>query len=531
MKSFLSITLSCNSNQDVILRASKSGECITSSYPSISLKWILRLLRPIPSLLLVISIFLLALYLRLLVVDGSQVYLPLRSDAGQYYSYAYNLRYHHIYSITETWRTGATPIADDLRNPGYPVFLASLLYSRTSSANLDSITLAQALISTVTVMLVYFTLRHFSSIYIAALGALLTTLSPHLINMNVYLMTESIATFTMVLFLWLFARVTTFNRISNSAIYANEAIISRNNLQYHHLPWLLLGVIHAIGTLIRPTMQWYIFPLLGIIYALPKQKWCHPWQRVFLLFLGFFIVMLPWWIRNTYYFGELNNSMLLINTLHHGMYPSFIYNNIPESFGYPYRFDPHSSTIAGSLNSVLSEIIHRFMVAPGQHLYWYLIGKPIMFWSWSNDAAGAGDVFIFPMLRTPFATNSILRWIHDIMRFLHIPLVLAGMLSSIIVWLPPKKQHVQRIELVWFRRIISSILLYFVVLHMIGAPFPRYNIPILPVMYMQAILGLSSVYYHCCLIFLPRARVMKMLVDGRFNEGSLLSHKYSSKYQ
>ena len=453
-------------------------------------KCVFRVFRQRMPYILLIGVFVLALSLRVLVVDGSQVYLPLRADAGQYYSYAYNLKYHNIYSITDTWRTGATPVADDLRNPGYPIFLSFLVDSKASSASLNKIAFVQSFISTLTVVLIYLTIRFYASFYIAVGGALLTTLSPHLISMNVYIMTESIAAFTVVFFLWLYAWTT-------SALHAKTSVQQEDRKQLRifwqlqHLPWFLLGIAHAVGTLVRPTMQWYLIPLLGVVYVLPKQKWGIPWHRVLWLSFGFLVLMLPWWIRNIVLLGELNNSLLLKNALHHGMYPNFIYGNIAESFGYPYRFDPRSSEIAASLISVLTEIIHRFMIDPGKQLYWYLVGKPIMFWNWSNDAAGAGDVFIFPMLRSPFATNNMLHLIHDSMRFLHIPMVILGMIGSVTVWFSKSQQYVQDMELLWFMRIISSLLLYFVALHMIGAPFPRYNIPVLPVLYLQVMLCCS----------------------------------------
>jgi hypothetical protein len=171
------------------------------------------------------------------------------------------------------------------------------------------------------------------------------------------------------------------------------------------------------------------------------------------------------------------------------MYPNFTYEGHPESFGFPYRFDPRSAEIVASLSSVISEIIRRFMVEPGEHLYWFLIGKPLMFWNWSNDAQGAGDVFIYPMRHTPFTSNLLLYILHEAMRFLHIPLVVIGMLSSLIAWFPMAKRRVQDQGQLWFWRANSALLLYFVAIHMVGAPFPRYNIPVLPVLYMQVMLS------------------------------------------
>jgi hypothetical protein len=160
-------------------------------------------------LILFASILLLALYLRLLVVSGSQVDIPLRADAGQYFSYAYNLKFHGVYAATDTWRSGATPVADNFRNPGYSLLLVPLLDAQVTAKNIYLITLMQAIISTFTVALVFFTIRRLFNFYTAAGAALLTAISPHLLNANVYVLTESVAAFSLVLFLWLYARSTT----------------------------------------------------------------------------------------------------------------------------------------------------------------------------------------------------------------------------------------------------------------------------------------------------------------------------------
>jgi hypothetical protein len=329
-----------------------------------------------------------------------------------------------------------------------------------------------------------------TNLYITAGAALLTAVSPHLLNANVYILTESAAAFSIVVFLWLYALSTSY-LVGDKQLIFKPTLVSPPSWQKFVSPWFLLGLAIAAGTLIRPTLQWFLLPLLGIVYALPVKDSTTPWKRFVLVVFGFIVVMLPWWIRNILQFSELSNSSLMINTLHHGMYPNFTYEGHPESFGFPYRFDPRSPEIAASLGSVIHEIVRRFIADPAQHLYWFLVGKILMFWNWSNDAQGAGDVFIYPMLHTPFTSNLLLSILHEIMRFLHVPLVVIGMISSVSAWLPIAKRRVLDQGRLWFWRTLSAVLLYFVAIHMVGAPFPRYNIPVLPVLYMQVMLTLS----------------------------------------
>ena len=67
------------------------------------------------------------------------------------------------------------------------------------------------------------------------------------------------------------------------------------------------------------------------------------------------------------------DSRLMINFLHHGMYPDFIYDGKPESRGFPYRHDPNANQIGKNMVSVLKEISVRFEQSPSTHLKWYLI--------------------------------------------------------------------------------------------------------------------------------------------------------------
>ena len=78
------------------------------------------------------------------------------------------------------------------------------------------------------------------------------------------------------------------------------------------------------------------------------------------LLAGFVLAYSPWVLRNLNAIGSTSDPTLMINALHHGMYPDFRYKDIPESTGFPYRFDPRSKEISRSKESVLKEIRRRF---------------------------------------------------------------------------------------------------------------------------------------------------------------------------
>lgn len=418
------------------------------------------------AVLVLLVALLVGLQFRLSVVLGTEVDTPLRADAGQYFAYAYNLRHHEVYSADRAGIGSIVPPAPDhLRNPGYSLLLLPFAGSPPNDAALLNITVFQAVLSVAVILLIYLAARPLLPAAPAAGVALLTALSPHLINANTYILSEAAAAFTTVLFLFAFIRLGTEDEKTNWP------------------GWLLCGALLGIATLVRPTMQWFLLPALLLLYFLPAPA---PRRRVLWFVAGFLLIMAPWWLRNLIQFGELSNPALTIGTIHHGMYPNFMYAGRAETFGFPYRFDPRSAEITRSLGTVLAEIARRLAEQPAEHLNWFLLGKPLMFWNWNNDAQGAGDVFIYPVIKTPFSSNLPLFLSHEAMYWLHWPLVALGMLGSLLCWLP-RAAGLLGAKAVWAFRVSGALLLYFVILHILAAPFPRYSIPILPILYLQAI--------------------------------------------
>ena len=204
--------------------------------------------------------------------------------------------------------------------------------------------------------------------------------------------------------------------------------------------------------------------------------------------LGFALVFGPWVVRNLVVLGAAEDDQPIDNTLHHGVYPKFMYRERPETVGFPYRFDPESPRISADLSSVLGEIRRRFTEEPGRHLRWYLIDKPIALWSWSA-VQGMGDSFIYPVSDSPYLHSPAFQASHRLMRWLHWPLVVLGGLGALLVWLPAVARRLdaaQRLTL----RTMSLLLLYLTAVHCIGAPFPRYSWPLQPMLFLLAMLPL-----------------------------------------
>ena len=415
--------------------------------------------------------------LRILSVLETKVDHPIRGDSIDYFFYAYNLRHSGVYSrSTESyshWNAAVPP--DAFRSPGYPLFLTvfingdPLYVFKGGEPNNDilvRITLSQAIISTVTLFGVFYVSRGFLPDALALGATALAALSPHLIVMNSYVLTETLFCALVVLLAYLLKLCHRGMALGLSG---------------------LIGIVLAAASLVRPTLEYFLLPLgVFILFSTGIRKGM---RMVGMIVLGFSLLYGPWIARNLHTLGAAGDKGLMIGTLLHGMYPDFMYEDNPNTYGSPYRFDPHFAEFNRSLKTAVSEILRRFSMEPVAHLNWYLIGKPATFWSW-NEVQGAGDAFVFPVEQTPYWDSPLFWATHGLMKFIHWPLVLFGAVGFVLAWVPKTRCRIED-QALFVLQAMALLLGYFTVLHMVGTPLPRYATPIRPVLFGVAMLPFS----------------------------------------
>lgn len=215
--------------------------------------------------IVVVAILLVGFYLRLAMVSEIQIDTPFRADARQYTAYAYNLSKHRVYSLDFNGlidKQHIAPSPDALRTPGYPLFL----FLFTGSKNLDQFAVNvfyfQAILSAITIAVVYVLGRTLLSVLGAAIAAALTAISPHLINLNIYLLTETLFTFVLVL---------TIGALILSGRYENRYL------------WIASGILLAVATLIKPTIQYYFLFFIGFVLLGRESPEC---KKISILFIA-----------------------------------------------------------------------------------------------------------------------------------------------------------------------------------------------------------------------------------------------------
>jgi 4-amino-4-deoxy-L-arabinose transferase-like glycosyltransferase len=405
---------------------------------------------------------LVTLFLRFETVRLTEVISPLRADALDYMTYAANLVEHGVYSrdargISE----GITPEADGVRAAGYPVFMAPFLAMLGLDAGAEAVKYGQALLSAGLVLLVFLAARRCLPWWGAFAVTLMTALSPHLINMNVYWLTESLFAFLLTASLLAMTRCIELpGRLMSAAV---------------------AGLVFGLCFFTRPTVALLLVPWLALMFLYQGRA-----ALVGSTVLLAAVVAVPVLWMLTYAPPAVEGgSSLLRWSIHHGLYPGFMFEGNVDSYGFPYRYDPRSPEIAASWPALLDELARRFGAEPGRHLGWFLWGKPQALLSW-DIVQGMGDAFVYPVSRTPYFELGFFAGTHRISAWLHAPAMLLAVIGSLLVWWNSWRQGWKQQSLL-VPQLASLLLLYFIAIHMVVAPFPRYGIPLRPVCYLLAV--------------------------------------------
>jgi hypothetical protein len=410
----------------------------------------------------VLCIALISTYFCFVAVTKTTIDGPIRGDARDYVAYAFNLKVHNIYSRTWPSSTATNPIPDAVRSPGYPVFLGFFITSDNQNISIDKVVFIQAFITVMTIVVYILLFYRFMPTSWALTAGLVTAISPHLINASVYILTETLFTFLLGVHL-----------------LALEKTLSSKNLYWA----MFAGILLAISLLVRPTTQ-YLFIVYLLVVALKFRFTLQKnWKVLFCLLLPVLIATTSWSIRNIVATGYASDSSLTANFLQHGMYINMMYDGHPETYGYPYRYDPKNEELQGNVGKVLESIGQHFMQEPRRYLAWLLIGKPIEFFSW-NLTESVGDAFIYAPIYSPYLDNPLFRFTHHIAQVLHPFLMFLGIIGAFVAVFQ-KKKHTTAI-------LLSIVMFYFVGFHIIGAPFPRYSIPLRPISYGLALFALQT---------------------------------------
>ena len=425
--------------------------------------------------LLLLLILALAWWMRSVAAEETRIAAPLRVDAKDYYSYAINLKHYGTYSnLVPTTSIGenVTPSPDADRMPGYPLFLSGAVTYPPTSAMIMAIKKRQVWLDTLTVALVFVVALAIMPAPMALLPTLLVAVSPHLISMSTYILSETLFAFSLTL----------------AVLVGSWAL----RLPQTWLRWLAFGAALGLTFMVKSSMTYVPLVALPLLWLLLGDRQTSNKAAAATL-IGFTLLIMPWEIRNQLNLADdaSTQSEHAIVSLHNGTYPGLMFNDNPETQGYPHQYDPDYQSY-NTFPAVLGKLWENTRAEPVKYISWYLLGKPRMMFSWGM-ISGQGDIFIYSADQSPYYTRDFFNNIHTILMRSHTVVMLIGLLMVPLCWLP-RARVVLGNGPVSVLRLASIPLLYLVALHTITTPLPRYGVPLRPIVYLFFAAGLWFIY-------------------------------------
>ncbi len=424
------------------------------------------------SLLPLALLFAAALLLRVEYVRRTEVENPFRADAGEYARYAANLLTHGTFSREPP--AEAPPSPDAFRSPGYPAFLAVAFWLDERDP-LPLVTFAQALLSALLAPLTFGLGARFLPRPAALGAALLVALSPHLVTLAGYLLTEVL--FGFLLLAALSVLVSALSRESPGRAAASGALFG------------LACLVNETALPVPPLLAAAAWATRARRGQRPRES--REARALLLLLLVFALFPAAWQVRNALSLppDARSGSDRALSTMIHGIYPGFVHRD-PRLRYYAYREDPRAPEMRKSLAHLLRVVGERARARPLRYLAWYLIEKPATLWSWHN-LQGTSDIHIYAVRTSLYETSRLAAATRVAMRALH-PLVLLTALFGISLCLgrllrAPAERATLRLPL-----LLLALGAWYTALGAVFAPWPRYAAPLRPELYLFAAWGAAE---------------------------------------
>jgi len=390
---------------------------------------------------------------------------PIHADAREYIKYGYNLVYKNLYSMDFP---SQNPKPDAYRSPGYPVLIALSMRLSDGLNFIPVMLYIQAILGTLTVILTYLLAKHFISNTFSLVAALLVGLSPHLVTMSGYLLTETLTCFLVI-----------------AALLSYNLASERGSLFLFALAGLLFGWGYMTNEtlLFLPFILGFISVFKSIRPPVLDRKYLVPVA----FFLSIFCIFPSAWITRSFLTvpkDAMTGYNRAVQTMSHGAYPGFVHETIEKKY-YPYLEDPLQPQFGSSIGNFAKILWQRARQRPLRYLSWYILEKPYYFWNW-DILQGQGDVFIYPVKTSIYHESLIANIKKAVMKNLHSIILLLSLLGIPLLFM----RHLFRDRVSALRELpltLYGTCLYFTILFAVFAPWPRYSIMLRPELYICAV--------------------------------------------
>ncbi|MFK8047827.1 MAG: ArnT family glycosyltransferase [Halioglobus sp.] len=385
---------------------------------------------------------------------------PIRGDAAYYIIYAQNLLEHSTFSKDRN----KPPVPDSYWAPGYPVFLASVikLSEILNVGDYGAILWGQVILAAATILLTFLLARTFLPAYWPLLPASLVALSPHLVSIGAYALTETLFGFLLLLCLY---------------------FLSRSRMSPRWSCWLFAGISLSLAYLVNPVALVLAPVLASVVFfyrGTQQERRERNARAVLLLVLPIIVVATLWSVRTSISVpdDQPSSSGRLLTNLKIGLYDDY-HDKWRESI-----LQPEKNTVVpgagidASYSTFYRELYTRILEDPVGMLSWYAIEKPILLWSW-NIKTGQGDVYIYPVEYSLYHISTVALITYSLMSTTHFWLFAASVLG--LVYLVINRRDELLVPVTLYATLIAISAVY-----VISQAEPRYSIPLRSEMYICA---------------------------------------------
>ncbi|KAG9604747.1 hypothetical protein KCV01_g6343, partial [Aureobasidium melanogenum] len=372
------------------------------------------------------------MWLRLYYVHTVATPNPVVGDSIGYYSYAWNLLQHHTFSIAAPHASTVSP--DGFRDPGYPVFLASLVGSgEMGPAFIQRVFVAQAILSGLTVWIFALLARRWVGFAAACATGLILGVWPHLLTLTANLLTETLVGFLVAIGLLLM----------------DETVRRHGNWRP-----LLTGLVFSLAGLTNAVLAPFA-PLLAAWYGWRRKEHRRMWA---FLLVAALVPLLAWSLRGiSLSSGQMSADNRVKINLVQGAWPEYhpasqpSLSGDPEAVAIMNRITAEYDALRRNTFQGLGVIARRLASDPARYALWYAY-KPVELWGWSIGI-GEGDIYVHTVYRSPLTMQPTLRALTGILFFLTPFFTLLAFVGGILTFLPsvgaPPGQRVAVLLATW----------------------------------------------------------------------------------
>ncbi len=307
----------------------------------------------------------------------------------------------------------------------------------------------------------------------AIAASILVMFSPHLISISSSCLTEAL--FGVVLLTAMLLLIQAF----------------RNN---HGLWYMLSSIVCGYAYLTNETCLLLPYAIIGCkILIIRKKKDRKTIRNLILFTVVFTLFPISWAVRNAVSVppDAAKGTTRAISAMSHGTYPDFIYKTKDYQY-FMYREDPLQPEFGSSLSRFSKILFQRVKEKPLQYITWYFIKKPYTLWSW-NILQGQGDIYIYPTEKSLYTISPVAATLKNGMYALH-PLIVLLAFSGIPLFFIQFFRSEKPVVTHELYLPIFIIFIYYTLLYMVFAPWPRYAIPLRPFLYCCSLYSLYHLY-------------------------------------